>query len=70
MTDTPERLGPIPTDRGTRFAVFSSISRWSNHGAWGLAEFYDSRPSEYPKLDTVLQWAKQRGQPVNQLIQR
>ena len=26
MTDTPERLGPTPDERGTRFAVFSSIA--------------------------------------------
>jgi len=50
---------------GDTFAVFSSISRWSNHGAWGLAEFYDSPTSEYPKLDAVLQWARQHGQPVD-----
>ena len=50
---------------GGTFAVFSSISRWSNHGAWGLAEFYDSQPAEYSKLEAVLQWAKQQGQPVN-----
>jgi hypothetical protein len=46
---------------GGTFAVFSSISRWSNHGAWGLAEFYDSQPSEYPKLDAVLQWPSRMG---------
>jgi hypothetical protein len=50
---------------GGTFAVFSSISRWSNHGAWGLAEFYDSQPSEYPKLDAVLQWARRHDQPVD-----
>ena len=49
---------------GDTFAVFSSISRWSNHGAWGLAEFYDSRPSEYPKYAAVLEWAKEHRQPV------
>jgi hypothetical protein len=47
---------------GGTFAVFSSISRWSNHGAWGLAEFYDSQPSEYPKLEAVLQWSRRHGQ--------
>ena len=49
---------------GDVFAVFSSIGGYSNHGAWGLAEYYDSKPSEYPKLDAVLRWAKQQGQPV------
>jgi len=27
MTETPERLGPTPDERGTRFAVFSSIAQ-------------------------------------------
>ena len=50
---------------GGTFAVFSSIGRWNNHGAWGLAEFYDSPPSEYPKLDAVLQWHRQQEQSVS-----
>lgn len=50
---------------GDVFAVFSSIGAYSNHGAWGLAEFQDSRPAEYPKLDATLRWAKNHGQPVN-----
>lgn len=28
---------------GDLFAVFSSIDAYSNHGAWGLAEFYDNK---------------------------
>lgn len=47
---------------GDVMAVFSSISRWSNHGAWGIAEYYDSTPAEYPKLDAVLKTARQWGQ--------
>jgi hypothetical protein len=50
---------------GDMFAVFSSIGQYSNHGAWGLAEYYDSQPSEYPKLGAVLDWARQHGQPVS-----
>jgi hypothetical protein len=49
---------------GDVFAVFSSIGRYSNHGAWGLAEYYDSRPADYPKLDAVLSWAKRHDQAV------
>ena len=49
---------------GDVFAVFSSIGRYSNHGAWGLAEYYDSQPSEYPKLEATLRWAKEHGQAV------
>jgi hypothetical protein len=49
---------------GDVFAVFSSIGRYSNHGAWGLAEYYDSRPADYPKLEATLRWAKNHGQAV------
>lgn len=49
---------------GDVFAVFSSIGAYSNHGAWGLAEHYDSQPADYPKLDATLRKAKERGQPV------
>ena len=50
---------------GGTFAVFSSIKRWNKSGSWGLAEFYDSLPSEYPKYEAVLDWAKNNGQPVS-----
>lgn len=49
---------------GDLFAVFSSIGHYSNHGAWGLAEFHDSTPADSPKLAATLKWAKARGQPV------
>ncbi len=49
---------------GDVFAVFSSIGQYSNHGAWGLAEYYDSRPADYPKLEATLRWAKNHGQAV------
>ena len=49
---------------GDTFAVFSSIGQYSNHGAWGLAEYYDSRPADYPKLEATLRWARNHGQPV------
>jgi hypothetical protein len=50
---------------GDVFAVFSSIGQYSNHGAWGLAEYYDSRPADYPKLEATLRWAKNHGQLVD-----
>lgn len=50
---------------GDVFATFSSIGQFSNHGAWGQAEFYDSKPSDYPKLDATLKTAKAWGQDVN-----
>lgn len=49
---------------GDLFAVFSSIGAYSNHGAWGLAEFYDSKPADYPKLAATLRWAREHGQDV------
>jgi hypothetical protein len=49
---------------GDMFAVFSSIGSFSNHGAWGLAEFYDSKPADYPKLAATLETARKWGQPV------
>jgi hypothetical protein len=50
---------------GDLFAVFSSIGAYSNHGAWGLAEHYDSKPSDYPKLAATLKWAHAHGQAVS-----
>ena len=50
---------------GDLFVVFSSIGSYSNHGAWGLAEYSDSQPADYPKLDATLKWAKAHGQAVN-----
>jgi hypothetical protein len=49
---------------GDLFAVFSSIGAYSNHGAWGLAEFYDSKAADYPKLDATLKWMRAHGQAV------
>lgn len=49
---------------GDLFAVFASTSRFSKYGAWGLAEYYDSKPADYPKLQATLQWAREHGQPV------
>jgi hypothetical protein len=49
---------------GDVFAVFSSIGAYSNHGAWGLAEHYDDKPVDYPKLSATLEWAKKHRQEV------
>ncbi|MBI5688255.1 MAG: hypothetical protein HZC54_24545 [Verrucomicrobia bacterium] len=49
---------------GDVFAVFSSIGAYSHHGAWGLAEYNDSKPADYPKLAATLQTALKWGQPV------
>lgn len=49
---------------GGTFAAFSSISLYNNHGAWGLAEYHDSTPADYPKLAATLRQAAQWGQHV------
>jgi hypothetical protein len=49
---------------GGTFAHFSSIGGWSNHGAWGAAEFMDSKPADYPKLQALLETARSWGQDV------
>lgn len=52
---------------GGVFAVFSSIGGWSNHGAWGLMEYYDSKPAEYPKYTAVVRAARKWGQTMNEV---
>lgn len=49
---------------GDTFAVFTSIQRWNKYGSWGVAEFYDSKRSDYPKYDAVLEWASRAGQAM------
>lgn len=49
---------------GDLMCIFSSTGRWSKWGSWGLAEYYDSKSTEYPKLAATLRWAKDHGQPV------
>jgi len=49
---------------GDLLCLFSSIGNWSQWGSWGLAEYYDSQPADYPKLVAVLEWARTHGQPV------
>ena len=49
---------------GDLLCIFSSTGAWSKWGSWGLAEFQDSQPADYPKLSATLQWARDHGQPV------
>ena len=49
---------------GDLICNFSSILWWSKWGSWGLAEYFDTKPSEIPKYQAVLDWAKSKGQPV------
>ncbi|MGQ9519044.1 MAG: hypothetical protein ACUVTP_02985 [Candidatus Fervidibacter sp.] len=47
---------------GDLFCHFSSVSRWSKWGCWGLLQFYDEPPT--PKFKAVMEWAKKLGQKV------
>ena len=50
---------------GDLFCHFSSIGRWSKWGSWGLMEYYDDNPRDYPKFQATMQWAEKQGQAVN-----
>jgi hypothetical protein len=50
---------------GDLMAQFSSIGRWSKWGSWGLMEYYNSNPEDYPKFQATMRWAKKKGQAVN-----
>jgi hypothetical protein len=52
---------------GDLLCNFSSISNWSKWGSWGLMEYYDSKPSEYPKFVSTMNWAKKLGQKITPL---
>jgi hypothetical protein len=43
---------------GDLFAHFSSVGRWSQHGSWGLLQYYDDPPQSSPKYMAVKQWGK------------
>jgi len=49
---------------GDLHACFSSIGQWGKYGSWGLAQYYDIKPSDIPKYQVTLDWAKSQGQPV------
>lgn len=49
---------------GDLMCHFSSIGQWSKWGSWGLAEFEDDRPADFPKYVATLRAAKKWGQPV------
>ena len=34
---------------GGPFALFASVARWSQHGSWGLVEYWNQDPMSYPK---------------------
>ena len=45
--------------------IFSSVGAWSKHGSWGLMEYTDDDPRQFPKYMAVFEWAKTHGQAVN-----
>jgi len=51
---------------GDLLCHFSSIGRWSKWGSWGLMQYYNDNPADYPKYKATIEWAKELGQPVDE----
>jgi len=49
---------------GDLFCHFSSVTRWTKWGSWGLMQYYDQNPLEQPKFRSTLEWAASHGQDV------
>jgi hypothetical protein len=49
---------------GDLMCHFSSLGAWSKYGSWGLAEFEDDKPADFPKFSATLDAARKWGQPV------
>ena len=49
---------------GGILAHFSSISKWSRYGSWGLMQFYDDSAENYPKFAAAIRWARKLGQDI------
>ncbi len=47
---------------GDLLCYFSSVSRWSKFGSWGLLEYADSSHDESPKFQAVARWREHLGQ--------
>jgi hypothetical protein len=43
---------------GQLLAVFASTGEWSKWGSWGLSQFYNDDPADYPKLTVTLEQNK------------
>ena len=50
---------------GDLFCYFTSVSRWSKWGSWGIMQHYDGNPAEAPKYRATMKWATQCGQKIN-----
>ena len=49
---------------GGLFANFSSVSRSSKWGSWGVLETSDENPSTAPKYQSIIRWAQSLGQTI------
>lgn len=49
---------------GQELVMFASTGEWSKWGSWGLSQFYNDNPTDYPKLTATLQQAAAWGQKV------
>jgi len=49
---------------GDLICMYNSTGEWSKWGSWGLSQHINDKVIDSPKLKTVLDWAKARGQKV------
>lgn len=49
---------------GGVMCMFASTGAWSKWGSWGLMQFYNDKPTDYPKMQATLDQAKKWGQPM------
>ena len=43
---------------GDLMCLFSSVGLWGKYGSWGLAEYGDEKETDQPKLQAVMEWAR------------
>ena len=51
---------------GGVFCYFTSTSRFSKWGSWGVLDRYDASPETSPKYRTLIQWARHLGQGMTE----
>jgi hypothetical protein len=49
---------------GSTMCMFASTGAWSKWGSWGLMQFYNDKPADYPKMQATLEQAKKWGQTM------
>jgi len=50
---------------GDLFCYFTSTSRWSKWGSWGIVEWFDEDAARLPKFASTIRWARQCGQDID-----